>query len=936
MTGQNPDQTNPAVPPQAVGVGPPSADPPSGSGQEGGYQSSQNRQPDWLVGKVIDGKYRIVERIGQGGLGDVYKAEHVLMQRTCAFKTLRANVANNPAAVVRFLREGQVASRFKHPHAIEVYDFSQLEDGTYYCAMEFLVGRSLYDHLKVRKTMRLPEALEVMAQVLSALTAAHNGGVVHRDLKPDNIFLYRRKGFALFAKLIDFGIAKLQGEQDDSLEVARPQVDNALAPNVTQAGTFIGTPQYASPEQCRGMQIDERSDLYSLGVVFYEILSGELPFTSETPHGFIAQHLVQPVRTLSALKPDLNLPPEIDEVLQRALAKRPEERYQSALEMLTHLQDIAHAMGIHLRGNLGSDGLDPRSAQLHVAKFRSSSASGDRASYAAPKPKRRIPWGFALGVTTALAIAIGAFVAYQSTLESPSASSSANRHLATSDQPETGGDYRLGPDGRDSTRRFETGSSYRDRDRNADRDGRERSAETTSNASSTRYGSSHLGRRPNSQAGTRYTPYGSRSATTAPQTSRVSLPGYGTAQAFRFNRSSRSGLLGSHAMAVNSSHIAMAWCERTGASTSFVLQGAHWAIAQGSERPQRDRLIEPQQGADDWHPSIALASGTGLAVAVWERWSPATSIMCVTMNEEEASAPSPAFKVNQLDYGDHMDPVVAAIPDGRFAVAWLSWQQFSAGYDVILQRYQPNARRNGDPERLSTNAVGLTRRPRQLQSLLESEEYGHPSLDIATLGRQWIVAWIEHLGGTKWNLQWRIVSDQEVGRSGSHRFEHLLANEPPSLAVAGSDSGKAAIVWQAATTEQTQSGLGVFALTINEVSDGTPASVIEVSEAEGTAANLQPVCAMDAKGTLVVAWEHEPLTNQAPTTQIHMQLFHNSGRRIGSRQRLSGAGGSSLLFPKVVMTDAGHIGVSWLSLAQGEQNDLKGRVEGLILTKAGR
>ncbi len=296
-----------------------------------------------LVGRTID-RYRIVKLLGEGGFGAVYKAEHTLMKREVAFKTLHKDLAKDPATLHRFKKEGQVASRFKHKNAIELYDFGQMEDGTYFMAMEFLSGEDLRDILKKRGALEIGEAFDIMIQALAALQAAHDGGVIHRDLKPDNIKLEKRDGRENFVKILDFGIAKLKDLPEEE----------APATFKTQIGAFFGTPEYGSPEQCAGEEIDHRSDLYTMGVILYECLTGSLPFVSKTPQGYLAQHMVAPPRPIREIRPDLNIPPEVEAIVMKALEKRREDRFQSANEFADAIIECAKKLGIPITVEGGS------------------------------------------------------------------------------------------------------------------------------------------------------------------------------------------------------------------------------------------------------------------------------------------------------------------------------------------------------------------------------------------------------------------------------------------------------------------------------------------------------------------------------------------------------------------------------------------------------
>ena len=323
-----------------------------------------------LVGRTVD-RYKIIKLLGEGGFGAVYLATHTLMQRDVAFKTLHKDLGEDPSVLYRFKREGQVAARFKHRNAIELYDFGQMEDGTYFMAMEFLAGEDLRDLIKREGAQTPGKTFDIMIQALAALQAAHEGGVIHRDLKPDNIKLESIDDRDDFVKVLDFGIAKLiDVTNDPSMDptgkgMSEGEIKEALAgkdkgPGIpdhqqykTQAGAFFGTPEYGSPEQCAGEEIDVRSDVYTMGVILYECLTGTLPFTSKTPQGFLAQHMVATPRPIREVCPELKTPPEVEAVVAKSLAKEREERYQTAQEFAQALIDCARTCKIPLTVDTG-------------------------------------------------------------------------------------------------------------------------------------------------------------------------------------------------------------------------------------------------------------------------------------------------------------------------------------------------------------------------------------------------------------------------------------------------------------------------------------------------------------------------------------------------------------------------------------------------------
>jgi len=283
---------------------------------------------DSLIGSTLAGKYRIDARLNEGGMGTVYRATHVLMEKTVAIKVLRPSLAADEKIVARFSREARAASRISHPNALSVTDFGEDENGIVFLVMEYLSGRTLKQVIREDGPFPLPRVVEIVRQVGDALNAAHTQGVVHRDLKSDNIMLVDTMA-GDHAKVLDFGIAKInepEGTRDTEL----------TAPNLV-----IGTPQYMSPEQCsQDSEIDSRSDIYSLGVIIYEMLIGHVPFTADSPTMVMMKHLQEPVPSVLEERPDL--PPSIGKVIARAMAKLPANRYQNVAELI---EDLTIASG---------------------------------------------------------------------------------------------------------------------------------------------------------------------------------------------------------------------------------------------------------------------------------------------------------------------------------------------------------------------------------------------------------------------------------------------------------------------------------------------------------------------------------------------------------------------------------------------------------------
>ncbi len=274
---------------------------------------------DPLVGQTLAEKYLVEQLIKRGGMGAVYRGKHVMMEKTVAIKVLRPSLAGDNDVVARFSREAKAASRISHPHAVSVTDFGEAENGVVFLVMEYLDGRTLKDIIRSEGPMPLDRAVEIVRQVAGALDVAHQQGVVHRDLKSDNIMLSQTNG-GDWAKVLDFGIAKIQ------------QPEGVRDNDITAANLVIGTPQYMSPEQCSQTgPIDARSDVYSLGVIVYEMLAGRVPFTGESPTVIMMKQVQDPPPSILDARPDL--PASVDKLIERALAKQPVDRFQTAGEL---------------------------------------------------------------------------------------------------------------------------------------------------------------------------------------------------------------------------------------------------------------------------------------------------------------------------------------------------------------------------------------------------------------------------------------------------------------------------------------------------------------------------------------------------------------------------------------------------------------------------
>ncbi|RDV38698.1 serine/threonine protein kinase [Bradymonadaceae bacterium TMQ3] len=301
---------------------------------------------DPLIGSIFDGRFQIYKKLGEGGMGAVYSARRLDFETDVALKLLKVDFARDEGIRKRFMYEARVISNLKHPHAVRLFDFGQTSDGHFYMVMELLHGESLADRLAYR-FVTYREVFDIIPPICGVLGEAHAQDVIHRDLKPENIYLLKVEENHEFPKLLDFGIAK-----------------HNRAETMTQSGTLWGTPAYMSPEQARGDVVGAAADIYGIGIMVYELISGNLPFHASTQMGFAVKHLNEPARPLSSI-PGLNsVPAALDELVLSMLAKRPEDRPGSMEEVVARLEVIrAQDFSPELLARVPAEEVDPIALQ---------------------------------------------------------------------------------------------------------------------------------------------------------------------------------------------------------------------------------------------------------------------------------------------------------------------------------------------------------------------------------------------------------------------------------------------------------------------------------------------------------------------------------------------------------------------------------------------
>jgi eukaryotic-like serine/threonine-protein kinase len=345
---------------------------------------------DPMIGISVEGRYEVVGLLGEGGMGQVYEVKHVALDRRFAMKVLRRDLAKDDELAARFIQEAKATASVRHPNVVEITDFGRLPDGVPYFVMELLVGEMLGHVIKAGGPIPARRAVRIVKQVASALSAAHAGGIVHRDLKPDNVFLVGGVTGGQASddvRVVDFGAAKIIGSS-----------------RVTRQGIVFGTPHYMSPEQASGQPVDHRADIYSLGIIMYEMFTGRVPFEADTYMGVLTQHMfVQPVPP-SQVTPAARELGALEEITLVCLAKKPEDRYASMDALSAALDEVVHVgsdgrvrVASHLSGRPSK--APPEMRYRMADELEPPTLEEMRLAIDSVLPPRRVvPWGWILGL----------------------------------------------------------------------------------------------------------------------------------------------------------------------------------------------------------------------------------------------------------------------------------------------------------------------------------------------------------------------------------------------------------------------------------------------------------------------------------------------------------------------------------------------------------
>ncbi len=293
----------------------------------------QSYEDESLIGVVLKETYRIIKKLGEGGMAAVYLAEHVTIGKRVAVKVLFPEHAHRQDLVERFLQEARAASAIDHENVVEINDFGQTPTGSVFFIMEYLSGEDLADTIAREGRLMWPRVREIILQICAGLAAAHDRGIIHRDLKPENCFRISRRGTEDFIKVLDFGIAKVTQDADGP------------AKGLTKTGSIFGSPEYMPPEQAAGVPVDLRADIYSLGCILYELLTGRVPFYAETYMGLLTMHMYEPPLPPREAEPEADILPDVEAIVLKAMQKKPENRFQDMREFAAAIEAVGTGAG---------------------------------------------------------------------------------------------------------------------------------------------------------------------------------------------------------------------------------------------------------------------------------------------------------------------------------------------------------------------------------------------------------------------------------------------------------------------------------------------------------------------------------------------------------------------------------------------------------------
>jgi tRNA A-37 threonylcarbamoyl transferase component Bud32 len=356
-----------------------------------GSNEKKEEAEDPNIGRILGERYKILRQIGEGGMGLVYEAEHVAIEKRVALKILRDDFSSRSEVVERFKQEAKSASRIGNAHIVDISDFGTTPSGASYFVMELLDGDDLANILQAEGTLPIPRACDILLQCCKALGAAHAKGIVHRDMKPENIFLTNRDGRSDFVKIVDFGIAKMN-------DIETP---GAPGRKLTKTGMIFGTPEYMSPEQAAGKPLDHRVDIYALAVILYEMLTGRVPFVGDSFMGILTQHMFEDPPKLEEANPHVTVPESIAQFIYRGLAKERDERYATCDEMA---QALEAALAGRVQSGMTLSGYGEPIAPLKMKERTISPAPASGEIPVAPRSRTNL---FAIAGVVLLAAVLG-------------------------------------------------------------------------------------------------------------------------------------------------------------------------------------------------------------------------------------------------------------------------------------------------------------------------------------------------------------------------------------------------------------------------------------------------------------------------------------------------------------------------------------------------